>query len=602
MTILSLGLGLLGTIGVAALLYAIRFTHGGVYDAYYGGGIPLRVVFVLFLAAASAPFLVSIFYRVPVLFLIVPIILDSLLYPIFSPFGLPTSRDPTFVFQFAQSLGQVGSWVPGSFVTNQAGTYSYFPGAGVFNLEFSIFTGVPLVQVFNWAQPALRLLLLPAIIYALTARIFGTRYAMLAVFLYLAVPSTELNISTQQDFSVPFLALSILLLALLLETRGKDMLPLRALIVVFSSFVVLDHHLSSYITAAWLVGIAVLPYLVWGAEKAQKAYPVLRPIRGMTRYLVVFLLYVVTVSAPAVFSNFLVLQKSIATLTSPTGPTARSNTLGATFPTYQLAWIFLSVGLLVLCSILVLRHTYKSEKLTFVTMNVVIGVLFSMIAIIFLPTGLGILALRILEYAGIILVPATAWFLIRRVAGQKTEPPTPQRSPALRRLVPRFAGVTAVVLAFLIFTGGAMVSLSTRDAFAPKSAALIDAPRYISGNAYEAALWAESHLNISATVWGDYLAYSVFGGFATMEVRYNCYELFNGTTLASTNWTRVVPGDYIITDVYMDSITPEFPGPRTSQPTGPLPIAEVQKFNAPGYFSQIYQDSLFTVYLVVKVP
>lgn len=602
LTLLALAVGLLGTIGVAVLLYAIRFTHGGVYDAYYGGGIPLRVVFVVSLALASAPFLVSIFHRVPVLFLIVPIVLDTLLYPIFSPFGLPTSRDPTYVFQFAQSLGQLGSWVPGGYVTNQAVTYSYFPGAGVFNLEFSIFTGIPLVNVFNWAQSALRLLLMPAIIFALTARLFGSRYATLAVFLYLAVPSTELNISTQQDFAIPFLALTILVMALLLETRGRDVVPIRVLAVVFSSFVVIDHHLSSYITAAWLVGLAVLPYLVGGVEKAQKAYPAIRPIRAMTRYLVVFLLYVVTVSAPAIYSNFLVLQKSVATLTSPAGPTARSNTLGASFPSYQLAWIFLSVGLLVLCSILVLRQTYKSERLAFVTMNVVIGVILSILAIIFLPTGLGILALRIMEYAGIILVPATAWFLIRRVAGQKTEPPPPRRSPVMRRLVPRYAGGVAVVLAFLMFTGGAMVSLSTRDAFAAKSAALIDAPRYINGNAYDAALWAHSHLNTSAPVWGDYLVYSVYGGFGGMDIKFNSYTVFNGTSLATTNWSRVLPGDYIITDVYETVNTPEFPGPKIGQPTGPLPVGDVQKFRAPAYFSLVYQDSLFSVYEVVKVP
>jgi hypothetical protein len=579
----------------------IRFTHGGVYDAYYHG-IPLRIVFVFSLGVAGAPFFVSIFHRVPALFLAVPIILDSLLYPIFSPYGLPTSRDPTYVFQFAQSLLHYGIWVPGAHVTNQAGTYSYFPGAGVFNAEFSVFTGLPLVSVFNWAQPAMRLLLMPAVIYAFTARLFGSRYATLAVLLYLAVPSTELNISTQQDFAIPFLALSLLMLALLFDMKGREALSLRILVVVFSSFIVLDHHLSSYLTAAWLIGLAALPYLVWGAERALKAYPSIRPVRVMTRYLVVFLVYVVLVSAPAIYSTYLIFQRSVVTLLSSTGPSTRSNTLGASFPSYQLALIFLSVGLVVLVSILVLRHTLKSDRLAFASINVLIGVILSVLALVFLPTGLGILALRMMEYTGIILVPATAWFLIRRVAGQKDEPPPPRRSPTMRRLVPRYAGALAVFLAFVIFVGGALVPLSTRDAFAPKSAALIDAPRYVNGNGYQAALWAQSHLNASAKVWGDYLAYSVFGGFGDMRMTFDSFTVFNGSTVAGTNWSRVVPGDYIVTDVYMTSITPEFPGPSLEQPRAPLPLAAVDKFNDPAYFARVYEDSLFNVYLVVAVP
>lgn len=600
-TLVSLALSLVGTAGVAAILYAIRFGPNGAFD-YSAVGIPVRDLFVVALALVGAPFLVSIFYRVHWLFFLLPIVLNGILYPLFAPYGFPATRDPIFVYQFAQSLLQYGHWIPGSLVTSQAVTYSYWPAAGIYNAEFSVFTQIPLVTVFDWAQPIFRLLVVPVAVYGISLRFFGPRSAGLGVFLYLAVPSIELNIPTQQDFAVGWLALTLLFLACLAtEKRGQDV-GLRIGLILFSSMVVIAHHLSSYITLGWLAGLAILPYLLWGSREGRKASPSVRPFAVFLRYLAVIVFFAILVSAPGIHQNLTVLLSNINALLTSTGPTGRARTVGQTFPPYQLGWIFACMGLVALFALLILRKTLRVPRYKFLVTNLIIGIVGAALALVFLPTGLSILSLRVMEYVGLILMPGAAWFIVSVIATYRrkaTAPPAPSRT---RRLRIRWAPIGAVACALVIFTGGALVSLTTRDAFAPSNATTIDAPRYIDENAYATAVWASSHLDRSKLVWGDRLAYSVLGGLANLPIRWDSFKVFNGTNLTDTNWSGLQRGQYIAVDDLMTRVTPSFFGPSRDQPLGPLPPAALAKFEAPTYFQVLYQNSVFTIYQVVRVP
>src|SRR5579859_7072330 len=338
--LLSLTLCLVGFLGFAGLLYGFKFLGVG---AYYQG-LPTRVLFVLSLAFIGAPFYLTIARRVPPLFLIAPVTLLAFLYPLFSPWGLPYSRDPIYSFQFAQVLLQQHHWNPGSFVTdpsivgtfvtNQAVVYSFYPGSGVFNAETSSFTGLPLLETFTWGLQLFRFLVVPLGIYSLTTRFFGARAAPLVVFLYMGAPSIEMNIPTQQDFAMPFLLLMVLLAVYILHTESSALTPLRVAFVVFSSFIILAHHMTSYIAGGWLAGILLFPYLVHG----RGAFAKLRPAVAVGRYLLVFLLFVFFVSGPALLNHVRLLTTAVISVFTNTAPHGRSVTIGSTFPLYQTGW------------------------------------------------------------------------------------------------------------------------------------------------------------------------------------------------------------------------------------------------------------------------
>ena len=605
--LLSLVLCLVGFLGVAGLLYGSKFLSLG---AYYHG-IPTRVLFVLSLALVGSPFYVTITRRVPGLFLLAPIALLAFLYPLFSPYGLPYSRDPIYSFQFAQTLLQFHTWVPNLFATNQAIVYSFYPGSGVFNAEVASFTGLPLLDTFNWGLQLFRFLVIPLAIYALTVRFFGPRPGALAVFLYMGVPSIEVNVPTQQDFALPFLLLVVLVAVYIIQTESRSLTALRVAFVVFSSFIILSHHLSSYITGIWIVGILLIPYLLRG----QAAFDKLRPGVAAARYLLVFLLYVLLVSAPAFVNHVRLLYTAVGSIFTGTSPSGRAATIGSTFPLYQTGWIFLALGLIVVISVYVLVLLLRRPRLSFLSTLVVIALLTALVTVPFLTTGLSFLALRLMEYSELILAPVVAWYLVAYLPRERTSPVPPPgagsahpSSPGRRR--PWWPVVAAIGLCLLIFTGGSLVPLSSRDAFAPANAVLIDAPRYINQSAYNAAMWAASHLDSNTAghthfMWGDDLVYSVYGGFGRFNMTWNPFHIFQYKVLDATNWTGMAVGDYVVLDALMSQVTPTFEGPTNhvgkpiAQPGGPVPSQNLTKFQAnPQFFLKVYQNNEFTVYLV----
>jgi hypothetical protein len=616
--IFSLFLCFLGFLGVAGLLYGYKFLEFG---AYYHG-IPTRILFVLALALIGSPFYVTIVRRVPAIFLVAPITLLAFLYPLFSPYGLPYSRDPIYSFQFAQVLLQQHQWIPavpgnGSLVTNQAVVYSFYPGSGVFNAETSSFTGLPLLQTFTWGLQLFRYLVIPLGIYALTVRFFGPRAGPLAVFLYMGAPSIEMNIPTQQDFAMPFLLLMVLMAVYIINTETAALTPLRVGFVVFSSFIIISHHLTSYLAGTWIAGIFLIPYLIRG----RGAFDKLRPAVAAIQYLIVFLLFVLLVSGPAFVNHIRLLYTAVGSIFISHAPVGRAAAIGSTFPLYQTGWIFLSLALVLVISLYVLIRILFRPRLQFLSTLIIIALLTALITIPFLPTGFSFLALRLMEYSELILAPVVAWFLVVYLQRERVPPPeaagASRARPARRRTWVPVA--VAVVLSVVIFTGGALVPLSTRDAFAPASSVLIDAPRYINDSAYDAALWAKANLpppvynttshNWSRLMWGDYLVYSVYGGFGDFQMAWNPFHIFEHQSLSATNWTGMRVGDYVVIDSLMTHVIPTFVGPANqyphpvAQPSEAVSSANLTKFpDNPTYFQSVFQNPTFTVYVVIVNP
>ncbi len=607
-------LSLLGFLGVAYLLYSVKFD--GVASVW--GNLPTRVVFVFLLALTTAPFLLTIFRKVPVLYLIPSVVLISFLYPIFSPYGLPFSRDAVFNLQFANSILTSGTWQPLAGVTGQAGVYSYYPGGAIFNAEAASMTGLPINTTFLFATALLRVLIIPLAIYALSARLFGARSAALGVLFYLSVPSIELNVPTQQDFAVTFFVLAFAALAFL-ATEGsvsRNLTMLRVTLVVAIAMVIVSHHVSTYILLGFLGGIALLPWVF----QRRDPYPAARSIAVLLGAVGIAFAWVALVSLPVLEAQRGILGQNLLGLLHPGTAGSQAVIPGATFPLYLVIWIVIAAAAEAILALVVLAENYSLRDRSFVTFALLTGVLVAILSVPFVSTGFNFLVLRQFEFTGVIFAPAAAWWITAHLAGKDRDPsgtsttaatPTPavatsRRSarpgpPAARRAL--YAGV-AVILVVFIFAGGALVPLSTRDQFAQRNQVLIDSPVHINQTVYAAAVWAQGHLSNDHPIWGDYLAYTVFGGFGGFRLRYDSYPLFAGTTFNSTALVRLHVSDYVVVDSYMTQpvLQPVFYGPTSDQPSAPLTTAELQKFDNPEYFALLYQDTTFTIYQVVKIP
>jgi len=606
MALASLFFSLIGFLGVALVLYEYKFR--GVSASL--DGFPTRVIFVVFLALAAAPFFVTIFRRVPLPYLVLPVVLIVSIYALFSPFGLPYSRDPIYNFQVSQAMLNLHSWSPNQGVTAQAQTYSYYPGGAIFDALVARLTGLTLLQSFNWSYVLFRLLVIPLAIYALTARVLSARAAPLAVLLYISVPSIELGVPTQQDFAVVWFLLAVVILAFLIKASPEDSLFLRVMLFVASAMVVISHHVSTYFLLAFLLGIAVFPWLL----KRKDPYPNLRAPYAFLRTAALVLVWVALVTLPVLQKQSAIFLANANLLFHPSAQSSVATVVpGTSYPTYQLFWIGFAIAISVVAAIIVLIEKYRDDEAAFVTFALITSFVIAIVSIPFVSTGFNFLALREFEFIGVIIAPALAWFLVERVAyGRLLPSPRPARSaaPSVPAVHPRSRHAWSVafagLLVLIVITGGYLVPLSTRDQFATvPQGVLIDSPVYIDHNAYEASSWAASYISRDHAMWGDYLAYSVFGGFAAFKTVYDPYPMFNGTTFNANTVSRMAVGDLIVTDVYMTEphLEPVFPGPLYDQPAGGfIPLANLAKFNNPTEFAVLYQDSTFTVYQVVAIP
>lgn len=601
--LLSLFVSLLGFVGIALLLYEFKFHD--VTATFHG--MPTRILFVVFVALAASPFYATLFGRVPVIFLISPVLVIVFLYPLFSPYGIPYSHDPVFNYQFSQALLTTGTWEPLHGVTLQAEVYSYYPGGAVFNAEVATLTTLPELATFNWSYDLLRLLVIPLAIYALAGRVFGGRGAPLAVLFYLSIPSVEMNVPTQQDFATIWFILVMVCLAFLATSKSEETTFLRVMVVVASVMVVISHHVSTYLLLGFLIGLVVLPRLL----RRHDPYPNARTLSVLTRTVVVVLAWTALVTFPVVRLQQTFLFSNTGSLLHHAGTTVLSTNRGQSFPLYMTGWIILAIAVLVLLGFLTLIETYRTESLAFVSFGLLTAILVTVFAVPFVSTGFSFLAVRILEYGGVFLAPATAWWLANRLGRamppQLPEPrhPPPVRAPRGRARIAWVGVALAVIVAFLVVGGGSLVPLSTRDQFAAAPSAIqISSGRLVNDSAYAAATWANAHLDHSGEMWGDYLTYLVMGGFGGFQLAWDSYPAFANATFNTTLLHRMHPGQYVVLDAHMTTpySAPMFYGPATDQPNGPIPAANLVKYDQPQYFLLVYTNAVFQIYEILSLP
>ncbi len=584
--ILSLIVGLLGTASVATIAYLVKYT---------GASLP-RFVFLLALGLSVAPIYGALRGRSPLFFAVPPVIVVMLLYAFFNPHGLPFWRDPIFNFQFSRSLVEAGSWIPGD-GTIAATTYSYYPLENMYNASASVILGLPLEMTFLWAMPIMRFLIVPAAVFSYSRRLFDSRVAVLAVVTYLGASSITFGIPVQQEFALPFMALTLMLLSIQAGQRKPD-LALALLVILFSSAIVATHHLSSYVFGLWMAALVFLPFLM----RRSGVLGSMRLPSVMGRYVVVLMLYIYFLTANIVRRQFDQLYNAILNVVQIKPIPGQVSTLGRTFEPYELVWLVGSIAVVLIVSLLAIRRLFPAEEHTFAVVNGIFGIVLTVSTFPLLPSSFFFLPLRVSEYSYLALAPLVGWALLSFARGFASKAKAPERPWAPWRDRPWRIVVPAILL-FVIVTGGNLAPLSTRQYFeAPPQETSIDSPLFVDGNARDAAQWARGHLNVTRPIWGDELVLSVYGGFGKFNMKWGQFSVFNGSSLDQQSWRSLSVGDYVVIDRYMTVITPSFRDTVTPRANGPLSTSQVEKFAHSPYFAVVYQDSTYTVYMVVRTP
>lgn len=591
--ITALAFSLMGFLGLISIVLVLK---GGAV------GVP-RILFLIFLAMACAPFYVALVRPPKLPYLIPPVIAIFLMYPIGAPHGIVYSTDPIFNFSFTNNVVNSGLWEPGA-GSAFAHVYSFYPVGNVFIGYLVLSTGLPAAVGYVWIEPVIRLLAMPAIVYAISRRQFGPRVSALAVLFYLGTASILFHAPVQQEMAVIFVGLSLLSLVIL--TQDADPAAKRRTQILFALVaggIVMTHHLSSYIFAAWLAAIAVL-----------MVFPRFRPAGfsvRLTALVIYFIgvlgLYIATLTT-LIFNRHeqtleRVIDQFLAPEDFPITPGGAGAGLGRTFSTLEIGWLAASVLVLLLLALLAIRAHYRAGQRPFLVANGLVAAVLVIVTLPLIATSLSYVPLRIGEFTNLFIAPLAASTLIR---WSRSERPLRSRwfaSLASRRWLPP---AIAVLISALLLMGGSLAPLSSmRIYFEDPRSRTTDSPVYFGSDAVRSAEWARSHFfelnqTLPPRIWGDQLAVDAFVGFADMRVEFGSSRIFQGTTVDAVDWLRLAVGDYVVVDSWMLVARPNFfqePARTTN-----LTLGETEKFGTDPHFALVYQDATFSLYRVMSVP
>jgi hypothetical protein len=595
----TLAICLAGFLGLTALVLDLK---SGIR------GAP-RAMLLAFYAMVCAPFLTA-FWRVPKpSFLAAPVAAMFLLYPIASPYGIVYGRDPIFNFAFTQDVVRTGFWQPG-IPRGPADAYSLYPLGNVFMSWIILTASLPGEVAFLWIGPVLRLLVIPAAVYSIGLRTFGPRIACLGVFLYLGTASVLYGLPVQQGTGVIFFALALLsLLVLTQHPTAEDRRRSQILFAVVAAGIVLTHHLSSYIFAAWLAGVAVI-VVNPRFRSAQSGVQLARLTLLAIYFIAILSLYIVVVSYRVYVVHQGGFQVVLQRLLTPESvPIGAGSTPGRTFSLLEITWLGGSVMSLIGLAWISTRFFRGSGPHAMASANALVGALLVLVTLPFIATGQEYLPLRSTEYANLFLAPFAAATLFR------WSRPGPLRLPRFQPAALRSpSGVTiagAILIASVVFMGGTLAQASMRTYFEEESDWSTNNALLYNSDWRRLAAWARAHYGV-ARVWGDHSAIDMFVGFAHMEVHYGSSVFFYAEEINRSHFQEgdtCIPsvsllciGDFVaVTHRMLDYPSQFFLEPEPPV-RAPLTPQQVGKFADSPYFALIYQDPTFSTYRVVAKP
>jgi hypothetical protein len=595
----SLAACLAGFVGLIAFFYEMK--TGTV-------GSP-RIVYLLLLAMVCAPFLTAFWHPPKLPFLIAPVVAIFLLYPIGTPHGIVYGRDPIFNFAFTDRVTTTGLWEPGG-ATGLADTYTLYPLGNVFQAYIILTAEWPSAVAFLWIESVLRLLVLPAAVYAIGRRIFGPQIAALGLFVYMGTASILMNVPVQQGMGTIFVALALLALLILNDIPpGPGRREAKILFGLAAAAIVMTHHMSSYIFAVWLVGL----WLVTNWNRLRRRALAFRVSPLMFYFLLLVALWIVAVSY-RVFEvhrgSFEIVVQRLGTPESL--PETATPRLGRTFTFLEILWLGAAVlGTLLFAWIGII--TFRRSRIhSFAVGNAVVGLVLTLAALPMIATGAEFVPLRIGEYSNLIVGPFAAATLFRgsQAGIDRWRGLVPSRlGPPIDRAGDWAPMGVAAVLASLLFMGGNLAPQGLRPYFETEDQWNTDTPLLFGSDSIRLANWGRERFR-DARVWGDHLAIDIFSGFGTARVYYGSSDLFRNLTF---RWCQPVPedpaaphalavGDLIAVEHRMTRYPSQWFLELEPEVRAPLTDEQVGKFGRDPNFARIYHDGSFSIYAVLSRP
>src|SRR5205823_1412094 len=233
------------------------------------------------------------------------------------------------------------------------------------------------------------------------------------------------NAPVQQGMGIIFVGLSLLSLVMLTQVpEGRAQRRTQILFALVCAAIVMTHHLSSYVFAAWLGVLALL-----------MLHPRFRPVGASTRMTALFFyfigllnLYIITFTYPIFLLHEETLQTVIAKFLNPEDfPTTvggGGGGLGRTFSTVEIVWLAGSVLGLVLLSIIGVIRYRRARQQPFAVSNGVVAATMVVLTLPLIATTLNYIPLRITEFSTLFAAPFAATALIR---ASRTDPASRSR-------------------------------------------------------------------------------------------------------------------------------------------------------------------------------
>ena len=495
-------------------------------------------------------------------------------YPLFSPYGYPYSRDSVYAFQLSEIIQEKQTWHPTGLGFGLANVYNHYPLMYFVNVFISAVTFIPLSIVFMWAFGLLRFALISLFIYLIFKEVLNREYALWGLFLYYISPSLT-NSPHHEGFAIIFL---LGLLYSILRLTKNPSVKYKMYMILFSVFIIISHHFTSYITAFWLAFLVFVPLVVKKLKfkklkESSLSIPSGLSLNFLLLFIVIFFSWGFLNSFGDIVYHTSGAYEGFGTLLNPlfgdvevesnepsiTGPLTtktaerlieqetneiseeeidenvsvkdriagfflnivsprldrRPESTFTTFKSYEKAIIYVSIAIFILYLSLGLIIFPYNKTNSFVISNLIFCLTILLISTVFVFTKHFFIFQRIFEFVYVGIIPMIVY-------------PIARLSRINKKVIPIIVAISLIILlaaSNLLSIGG-----NQRYYYIDESLIREDNPIFITPNTYFAGRWVKENLNNSYGIIGGKIIYDSIGSFGHINVRIDKLNFLSGLT------------------------------------------------------------------------
>ncbi len=557
--------------------------------------LPSQVIYWLGILSVTLPSLFQDVNRKIRIFSVALLSVCVLLtYPLFSTtYGYPVGRDSIYSYQLCNIVYSDEHWNV-SAATGIAKQYTHYPAMHIFIVTVSKVTGIPLIKIFPWTLPLLRLFLIPSLIFLIFREFLEEKLAMLAVFLYITNPSL-INWIHHEGFAIIFLLISFYTAVKLMKTTTISLIIVN---LIFGLILVLSHHFTAYVWLFWIIALFISSKIskrfLNKYNIDQKRYIYISS-SYLLFFLVAFLSWGVYVANLYLFSQMIDIGRILPSILSPVSYSIRPSSAGISFRSYEKILIYgaiIIMGFYTLvgakkCLEVILRKEsmHKNRKIPmFFVINFIFCVALVVASVSLWTTGYYFILLRIFEFAYLGIIPIA--LLGITAIGDKGR--------VYRNMV--------IPLSLIILLGGGhIMNNSLRYYYVDRSIISSDNPLFLTPDIYEASIWFKNNYK-GGSVLGDGLIYDALGGFGMSNVdMYNpelTMAVFGSDYINESIMESLRAGNitYIVTHRYLTRV------PSVALSDRIYTEKQIGKFEEDIKFDSIFKNKAITIYEIIAVP